>query len=51
MLETSKQEKLLARLFKDTLIIFLLSMFAEKAGTLIDGIITGKFLGTEAIAA
>ena len=46
-----KQEKLIARLFKDTLIIFLLSMFAEKAGTLIDGILTGKFLGTEAIAA
>lgn len=46
-----KQDKLIARLFKDTLIIFLLSMFAEKAGTFIDGVITGKFLGTEAIAA
>lgn len=46
-----KQEKLIARLFKDTLIIFLLSMFAEKAGTFIDGVVTGKFLGTEAIAA
>ena len=46
-----KQDRLIARLFKDMLIIFLLLMFAEKAGTFIDGVITGKFLGTEAIAA
>ena len=51
MLETSKQEKLIARLFKDTLIIFLLSMFVSTIGYLIDGVITGSFLGTEAIAA
>ena len=46
-----KQEKLIARLFKDTLIVFLLSMFAEKTGLMIDGTLTGKFLGTSAIAA
>ena len=46
-----KQDKLIARLFKDTVIIILLSMFAATIGNTIDGIITGKFLGTEAIAA
>ena len=46
-----KQEKLIARLFKDTLIIFLLSMFVSTIGYVIDGILTGEFLGTEAIAA
>ena len=46
-----KQDKLIAQLFKDTLIIFLLSMFTSVIGNIIDGIITGKFLGTEAIAA
>ena len=46
-----KQAKLIERLFKDTLIIFLLSMFVSTIGHLIDGIITGNFLGTEAIAA
>ena len=46
-----KQEKLIARLFKDTLIIFLLSMFVSTIGYVIDGVITGNFLGTEAIAA
>jgi len=46
-----KQDKLIARLFKDTLIIFLLSMFVSTVGYVIDGVITGKFLGTEAIAA
>ena len=51
MLETVKQEKLIARLFKDTLIIFLLSMIASTIGNTIDGIITGSFLGTEAMAA
>ena len=51
MLETSKQEKLISRLFKDTLIIFLLSMLASTIGNTIDGIITGSFLGTEAMAA
>lgn len=47
----STQDKLIARLFKDTLIIFLLSMFVSTIGYVIDGIITGNFLGTEAIAA
>ena len=51
MLETSKQEKLIARLFKDTLIVILLSMIASTIGNTIDGIITGSFLGTEAMAA
>ena len=46
-----KQEKLTARLFKDTLIIIVLSMLAEKTGLLIDGTLTGSFLGTAAIAA
>ena len=46
-----KQDKLIARLFKDTLIIFLLSMFVSTIGYVIDGVITGKFLGTEAITA
>ena len=46
-----KQDKLIARLFKDTLIIFLLSMFVSTIGYVIDGIIIGEFLGTEAIAA
>ena len=46
-----KQEKLLARLFKDTFIIFLLSAIAATLGNIIDGMITGNFLGTEAIAA
>lgn len=46
-----KQDKLIARLFKDTLIIFLLSMFVSTIGYLIDGIITGNFLGTDSMAA
>ena len=46
-----KQEKLTARLFKDTLIVIVLSMLAEKTGLLIDGTLTGSFLGTAAIAA
>ena len=46
-----KQDKLIARLFKDTVIIFLLSMFVSTIGFIIDGVITGNFLGTEAIAA
>lgn len=46
-----KQDKLIAWLFKDTLIIFLLSMFVSTIGYVIDGVITGKFLGTESIAA
>ena len=47
----SKQDKLISRLFKDTLVIFLLSMFVSTIGYIIDGVITGEFLGTEAIAA
>ena len=46
-----KQEKLIARLFRDTLIIFLLSFFAATVGSVVDGMIIGNFLGTEAIAA
>ena len=46
-----KQDKLIAQLFKDTVIIFLLSMFVSTIGHVIDGVITGSFLGTEAIAA
>lgn len=42
---------MLNRLFRDTLIIFLLSMFVSIIGSVTDGIITGNFLGTEAIAA
>jgi len=45
------EDKLIARLFKDTLIIFLLSLFVSTIGYVIDGILTGEFLGTEAIAA
>ena len=46
-----KQDKLISRLFKDTLIIFLLSMFASTIGNIIDGIITGNFLGEDSLAA
>ena len=46
-----KQDKLIARLFKDTLITFILSMFAAVIGNTIDGIITGNFLGTDSMAA
>ena len=47
----STQDKLIARLFKDTLIIFLLSMFVSTIGYVIDGIITGEFLGEDSMAA
>ena len=47
----SKQDKLIARLFKDTLIIFILSIFVSTIGHIIDGIITGHFLGTDSMAA
>ena len=46
-----KQEKLIARLFKDTFIVFVVSTLAATLGNLIDGILISKFLGTEAIAA
>ena len=46
-----KQEKLIAQLFKDTVIVFVVSMLASKLGNLIDGILISKFLGTDAIAA
>ena len=45
------QDKLIERLFKDTLIIFLLSMFVAIISWIIDGGIIGNFLGTESIAA
>ena len=41
----NNQDELIARLFKDTLIIFLLLMFVSTIGYVIDGIITGEFLG------
>ena len=47
----NKQEKLIARLFRDTLIIFLLSMFVAIICWIIDGGIIGNFLGTDSIAA
>ena len=46
-----KQAKLIERLFKDTLLIILLSMFVSTIGYVIDGVIIGNFLGTESIAA
>ena len=46
-----KQDKLIARLFKDTLMIFLLSMFVSTIGNIIDGVITGYFLGKDSMAA
>lgn len=51
MSEPSKQEKLIAQLFKDTFIVFVVSALASTLGNLIDGILISKFLGTEAIAA
>ncbi len=39
----ANEDKLIARLFKDTLIIILLSLFVSRVGNVIDGIITGKF--------
>ena len=47
----NNQPHLLERLFKDTLVIFLLSMFFGIIGYVIDGIIVGSFLGRESIAA
>lgn len=47
----NKQDALIARLFKDTLIILLLSMFVSIIGSVTDGAITGNFLGTASIAA
>lgn len=46
-----KQDELIAQLFKDTLITFLLSMFAATIGNIIDGVITGNFLGADSLAA
>ena len=42
--------KLIEKLFRDTLIIFFLSMFVSIIGYIIDATITGNFLGTKAIA-
>ena len=47
----NNQPYLLERLFKDTLVIFLLSMIVSIVGSITDGAITGSFLGTESIAA
>ena len=47
----NNQPHLLERLFKDTLVIFLLSMIVSIVGSITDGAITGSFLGTESIAA
>lgn len=45
------QDKLIAQLFKDTTIIFLLTFFAATIGSIIDGMITSNLLGTSSIAA
>ncbi len=45
------QPYLLERLFKDTLIIYLLSMIVSIIASITDGTITGNFLGKESIAA
>ena len=45
------QAKLIERLFRDTLLIFLLSLFVSTIGYVIDGIITGEFLGEDSMAA
>ena len=50
MLKTGKQEKLIAQLFKDTFIVFVVSTLASTLGNLIDGVLISKFLGTEAFA-
>lgn len=47
----NKQTKLIERLFRDTLMILLLSMFVSIIGSVTDGAITGNFLGTNSIAA
>ncbi len=47
----ANEDRLIARLFKDTLTVVMLSMIASTIGNVIDGIITGSFLGTDAIAA
>ena len=47
----AKEDKLIARLFKDTLTVVMLSLFASRVGNIIDGIITGSCLGTDAMAA
>ena len=51
MLKTGKQEKLIAQLFKDTFIVFVVSTLSATIGNLIDGVLISNFLGTEAIAA
>ena len=51
MLKTGKQEKLIAQLFKDTFIVFVVSTLSATIGNLIDGILISNFLGIEAIAA
>lgn len=51
MFKTTKQEKLISQLFKDTFIVFVVSTLASTIGNLIDGVLISKFLGTEAIAA
>ncbi len=51
MLKTDKQEKLIAQLLKDTVIVFAMSESTVMLGNLIDGILISKFLGTDAIAA
>ena len=43
--------KLIEKIFRDTLIIFLLSMFVAIVGNVVESAITGNFLGTKAIAA
>ena len=47
----NNQAKLIEKLFRDTLIILILSMIVSVVGNVVDGAVTGNFLGTKAIAA
>ena len=47
----NNQTKLIEKLFRDTLIISILSMFISVVSNVVDGAVTGNFLGTTSIAA
>jgi len=42
----ANEDRLIARLFKDTLTVVMPAMIASTIGNVIDGIITGSFLGS-----
>lgn len=46
----ANEDRLIARLFKDTLTVVMPAMVVSTIGNVIDGIITGSFLGTDAMA-